>query len=188
MRHIKYNRKNAFKTGFTLVETLVAITILMIAVIVPLSIVANALQSSYFARDQITATYLAQDAIEYIRSLRDTDAIVAVTGTPGATWFSSLDASCKSGVGCDVDTIDHNTHTGPLRGPLRYDDQRGIYHASWNNIYPTLSRFTRKVKISGPAPEYKVTVEVSWTGSIPGTLANGQARIRVSESLYNVWQ
>lgn len=59
------------KAGFTILETLVAISILVVALTAPLAIVSQALQSSYFARDQVTAYFLAQEAIEFLRNKRD---------------------------------------------------------------------------------------------------------------------
>ena len=72
----KFNKvgKNK-KSGLTMVETLVAISILTIAVIGPLGIIAQALHTSYYTRDQMTAYYLAQEAIEYVRNLRDQQSI-----------------------------------------------------------------------------------------------------------------
>jgi hypothetical protein len=72
----KFNKDGKNKaSGLTMVETLVAISILTIAVIGPLGIIAQALHTSYYTRDQMTAYYLAQEAIEYIRNLRDEQSI-----------------------------------------------------------------------------------------------------------------
>ncbi len=57
--------------AFTIVESLVAISILVIAVLGPIVIISQALRTSFFARDQMTAYYLAQESIEHIRNLRD---------------------------------------------------------------------------------------------------------------------
>ena len=73
--NLKFNKNNSNKRGLTMVETLVAISILTIAVVGPLGIIAQALHSSYYTRDQMTAYYLAQEAVEYVRNLRDTEGI-----------------------------------------------------------------------------------------------------------------
>jgi hypothetical protein len=52
------------KSGFTIVETLVAVAILMIAIAGPLTIVNKSLRAAMEAQDQVTAAYLAQDVIE----------------------------------------------------------------------------------------------------------------------------
>src|SRR3989338_949042 len=57
--------------GFTLIETLVAISLLTIAIIAPMALTAQSLATAYYARDQITAFYMAQEAIEGVRALRD---------------------------------------------------------------------------------------------------------------------
>jgi type II secretory pathway pseudopilin PulG len=61
--------------GFTIVETLVAISILMLAITGPLLIISQALESSYYSRDEITAYYLAQEGVEYIRNVVDNTAL-----------------------------------------------------------------------------------------------------------------
>lgn len=76
--------------GFTIVETMVAISILAIALTGPLSIVAQSLRSSYFARDQITAHYLAQEAIEYIRNRRDQNGLQQISSD---NWLEGIKTS-----------------------------------------------------------------------------------------------
>lgn len=53
--------------GFTLIETLVGVTILLVAVVGPLFIAFQGVKLSYFARDQVIASYLAQEGIELVR-------------------------------------------------------------------------------------------------------------------------
>lgn len=53
--------------GFTLIETLVGITILLVAVVGLLFIAFQGINLSYFSRDQVIASYLAQEGIELVR-------------------------------------------------------------------------------------------------------------------------
>lgn len=69
MISIKIKKQNS--GGFTILETLVAITIILIAITGPLDIIAHSLKASYYSRDEVTAFYLAQEAIEYARNQRD---------------------------------------------------------------------------------------------------------------------
>lgn len=73
--------------GFTILETLVAIAILILAITAPLAIIAQALRSSYYARDQVTAYYLAQEAIEFIRNNRDNVGLEAAV--PAEDWIDA---------------------------------------------------------------------------------------------------
>lgn len=68
------NRKNK---GFTLIETLFAVLILGLTIVGPLSIAAKGLQLALVSKDQTTAFYLAQDAVEYVHFARDTNCLTA---------------------------------------------------------------------------------------------------------------
>lgn len=57
--------------AFTLVETLVAITILTLAVAGPLFTASRAIVAAQGARYQLIASHLAQEGIEYVRVMRD---------------------------------------------------------------------------------------------------------------------
>ena len=63
------------RQGFTLVETLIAISILVLAVTGAFAAAHNGMMSSLYSKDQVTAFYLAQEAIEQIRNLRDQNGI-----------------------------------------------------------------------------------------------------------------
>ena len=67
--------------GYSLVEVLIAITILLLAIAGPLTIAAKGLQSSYFARDQLTAFMLAQEGIESIITIRNNWVIAEIKGS-----------------------------------------------------------------------------------------------------------
>lgn len=81
--------------GFTLVETLVAI-LLLLGTIVPITyIVSGLILTSRSQHREITAQYLLQDAVEYIRNNRDS---ALNTGTPWAD-YTQMGPSCPSVVG-----------------------------------------------------------------------------------------
>lgn len=79
--------------GFTILETLVAISILVLALTAPLAIVAQALSSSYYARDQVTAYYLAQEAVEFLRNKRDNAGLQSATTAEEWTSLFFADTS-----------------------------------------------------------------------------------------------
>lgn len=59
------------QSGFSLVETLVAITILLIVISGPLAISSSAAKSSSFSSEQVVAFFLAQEGIELVEKARD---------------------------------------------------------------------------------------------------------------------
>jgi prepilin-type N-terminal cleavage/methylation domain-containing protein len=83
--------------GFTMVETLVAIFILLLSITGPLGIAQSGLRAAFLARDQTIAFYLAQDAIEYIKNIRDTNFIQT-----SGDWLFGLGECLNQN--CTIDT------------------------------------------------------------------------------------
>lgn len=155
--------------GFTLVEAMVAISILSLAVTGPLVIAQKGIASAVYSRDQITAYYLAQEAVEYIRNARDTNRIT------GAAWLNGLDACKQSTTGgerCEIDAKYNNftdsnaviSCPGGLCDPIKFDSATGLYGYA-SGAAPTI--FTRTISIDDRADasnhkEAEVSVTISW--------------------------
>ncbi len=58
--------------GFTLVETLVAVSIFSLSILGLMSILASGVSNTNYAKQKMTASYLAQEGIEHARNIRDT--------------------------------------------------------------------------------------------------------------------
>lgn len=71
----KINTRWVVSAGFTVIESLVAISILLLAVSGSFAAAQSSLQSSNFVKNRVTAYYLAQEGIEYIRHLRDNNGL-----------------------------------------------------------------------------------------------------------------
>jgi len=63
--------------GFTLIESMIAVTILTFAVAGPLYTASRAFVAAEIARDKLTASYLAQEGVEYMRAMRDNEYLAA---------------------------------------------------------------------------------------------------------------
>jgi prepilin-type N-terminal cleavage/methylation domain-containing protein len=116
------------QSGFSLVETLVAITILLIVITGPLTLVSNSARSTNFANDQVMANFLAQEGLELAQAARDNLLIPEFSASPPITnaWerFSSAVppapyARCFNPNGCG---LDQNTNAG---GTLNVSDCLG---------------------------------------------------------------
>lgn len=140
--------------GFTLVETLVAIAILMLALMGPYFSIQQAIVTSYAARDQLIASQLAQEGQEYIHFLRNTNYLSS------ADWLSGMDA-CEGPYGCTVDPAQNDVTACTSAGcPALMQSTTGLY--TQNGSYPA-TRFTRTVKIQTvSSTEVEVTVTVNW--------------------------
>src|SRR3989344_9316175 len=88
----------ASSRGMTLIETLVAITILTVAIIAPMSLTMQSLSASYYARDQVSAFNLGQEAIESVRAIRDGNILRIAYSLPDPEC-DPMDLLCKIPVG-----------------------------------------------------------------------------------------
>jgi len=84
VRHTAYSDQ-----GFSIIETIVAIAILSVALVAPLTLAQRGLNSSIYAKDQVTAFYLAQEAIEYVHYVRDSNNLYGASQS--VDWLSHLD-------------------------------------------------------------------------------------------------
>ncbi len=170
----RYKKLN-LNAGFTVVETLVAITVLAISVAGPLSISFQGLRSAQLAKDQTTASFLAQEGIEFIRARRDEDYING--GTP-ATDLVTTFAFCTSTNGCWIDMTDYTwgqcatvACNGATENPVQFNSANGWYGHSLTGVG---SKYTRIIKMVGreidggaPVDEFLITSTVTWkTGPI----------------------
>lgn len=149
--------------GFTFVETLVAISILLLAVAAPLTLASQGLTASRISRDSTIATYLGQEAIEYVRNIRDTNALA------GASWLSGLEG-CIDGVGCAIDVRTDEIDTCDAEDacePMMFNTENGAYGLEAGGDWEE-TKFTRRVLIEtgGSAYEVNVSAIITWEDGI----------------------
>lgn len=178
-------KKQILNKGFTLLEVLVAISILMVAVVAPITIAQKGLSSSGYSRNQMIASYLAQDAIEYIKNRRDYAAINSLDATYNLhnyDWSGFLTelTLCKDLVGCEIDTINNNISVFSDTNPLKKDSNNFYQYLNQGCSDPAgcVTNFTRKINMQvndlggGKKDEALVTVTVRWGTSDEQVIVN----------------
>lgn len=189
-------RNNFNSRGFTLVETLVSMFIFSLLTGVIVTAMVNSMNTLRLLEEKIVASYLTQEAIEYVKNIRD-----AETLSPTGTWYGAsltpcldLDPNDNNDVRCIIDTTKSVT-SGAITAcsssgciPMRYNSTTGVYAYSGD---PSL--YTRSVKLIHPDPvsggnpngtgddEVLVQVEVRWLSG------NQQRSTVLYHSIFN-WQ
>ncbi|MDO8552389.1 MAG: hypothetical protein Q7S01_02530 [bacterium] len=138
----------------------------------PMSLTTQSLSSSYYARDQITAFHLAQEAIESIRHARDNNVLKNALGILTDGRQTDLLEDIPKNTDFIVDTTnddDMDSDACDNGCPVLRKSSDGLYGYG-SNWTPT--QFTRTVRATfvpvaeTPSDEIKLTVTVSWqTGS-----------------------
>lgn len=165
--------RNYKQEAFTLIETLVAVSILLIAIIGPISLIGDALHRIYYAKDEMIAINLAQEGVEAVRRVRDTNMLGG--GTSPGNWLADLgNGDYIVDVGNIAGTA--SSFLAPCGGcaglpqPVYFDTTTGLYRQG--SVYdPT--QFSRVVTISGSGvSERMVTATVTWrTGGGTGSVS-----------------
>ncbi len=146
--------------GFTLLEVLIALFVFTIGILGAFLWISRTTSLAATPGRQLVATYLAQEALEIVRNIRDTNflEIQAIQAGFPIDWREGL-LGCETETGCEADYDDSilTAATGPLR--LLLLDSNGYYNYDSGN--ETL--FTRKITVT-PQEDDKVEIvaEVSW--------------------------
>lgn len=170
--------------GFTLVETLVAIFVLVIAVTGPMSAVVSSLKASFLARDQVVAFYLAQDVIEAIKNVRDKNYINNIP----KYWLDGILPACLNTENeCSVDTSGLANSSNLSFQNNCNDCELYLKNISVGTVFTynssgTKTKYSRKVYFEIIQPnELKIKVEIEWSSRFGGTTK----KIVVQENIYN---
>lgn len=194
-------------SGFTLIEALVAISILMVAVTSPMMIAQKSLSTAFLTKDQMTASFLVQDAIEAVKNIRDEIAIKHDPANTTEDWLSGLnDCICNNAdricdfdkpnaYYCNIDTTATNwfptdpslnpilANYNPSVNPLKIEsDSNGFIKYDLTGTVP--SKFSRKINImkqtiNSKEDEAVINIRVSWDSAF------GVQNIDVKNFIYN---
>lgn len=161
------NSSNPPRGGFTLIEALIALTLLTVGLIPAFIQASNALTLASSIQNSLVATHLAQEGVEVVRAMRDADWFA------GAAFGTSLDA-CSAGCRVQWDSTaplpldnDPVLERDPLTGLFTYDTG-------------TATGYRRQVTVTaGSAHERTVTVSVTWDEK------SGAKKFELEDHLYD---
>ena len=174
------------KNGFTLLETIVAVSILISAVIGPFTLASQTIRAQSVAKNNLIAANLAQEGLELFRNYRANNILKMLkdandSGDPPdySIWLDGT-AECRNPGGCGADMLDYIQFPGSppsdpalpgcgaLDGCALYIDADGVYS---HRPTGTKTNFQRKITVAdvtADPPEIKVTVLVTWNDAVGG--------------------
>jgi len=135
------------KKGFTLIEMVVSIFIIVIAVVGILQVTSKYVQKTKLEKEAYVAALLGQEAIEIVKNIRDTNWITL------ATWNTGLVDGAY-----EVDYDDTGLTSDASR--FLYIDSNGFYNYSTG----TATIYKRKITLVNGTDKISITVDVFWRG------------------------
>lgn len=153
------------ENGFSLIEMLVALAVLMAALTGATTLAQASLRTASIFKSDVTAAMLAQEGVELVRYQRDTNRINT------AFWMAGLEpgAPCGTANGCIAQVATSNGSVVftecPVAGcsRLRFDPNTNLYSYEAGSVNAYESNFRRTIRIIDIATdEVRVIVTVQW--------------------------
>lgn len=158
--------------GFTVLEVITAIFILTVGVGAALSLMNQTLATGSVVEQRLIASHLAQEGIEIVRNIRDTNWLQSRDPSKSSPWDDGLCSSPPCEWEADYttvtffDTADFERCSDPGFNCQTYSetflniDTDGFYSYKTADAQ---TKFKRKIRIEKPqADEIKVIVEIIW--------------------------
>lgn len=165
------------KNSFTLIEATISIFFLTTGIIAVASMISSTFVPFSISSQRLTALYLAQEGIEIIRNIKDTNYLERTQGLT-ISWDEGL-TNCLQG--CEVDYTMTSTTTPNLTpfgvtGRYLCIENNGFFGYNNCSQYTT---FKRKMIINPLSEKLEITAEVTWEER------GRKHKVEVKENIYN---
>ncbi len=190
-------KNNKIRTrGFTLVETLVSLSIFASAIVGMIVITSQGINDTNYAKNKLVAIALSQEGIEIVRNIRDSSLLGDTSGT-GQGWddFLGLISDCTGGSMCSIDPLYSDTsglsitQCGSDSDCVLYrDSQNGPSYFSPDSTAGGESSYIRTIQINeieDPVSNEITSVEIIST--VKWTQGSGGQKEVVSKEYLTNW-
>jgi prepilin-type N-terminal cleavage/methylation domain-containing protein len=186
------------KSGFSLVETLVAITILLLVIVGPLSISSTSVKSTMFSSEQVMAFFLAQEGLEISQNARDNLILQNFRGNNPDPWsdFRNTNGTfrwCYAVNGCGLSLRTNSIGSlGQVQSCsnannciITLDTGNGVNRSKYGHQNgATQTPYTRVIRMRRiGSNEVSVTSTVTWQSGFSKEIQ----QVVVQTSLFNVY-
>ena len=147
------------QNGFTIIESLVALAILSLSLMPMLVVVTMSSRIATSVKNNLVAAMLAQEGIEVVRAIRDTNWL------NGRAFYIGLNEDAETGTTKDG-LVQYDTANSLMpydaSAKLYVDNNSGIYSYD-NNSGSSPTLFTRKISVTKISnAELKIISEITW--------------------------
>ena len=158
--------------GFTLIEVVAAISILTIGALGAFALIQRILAFSKTSSYRLTATYLAQEGLETIRSIRDSNWLEQ-RNNPALAWDSGISAVSSYNLDYQRSSFPDFSCSGDY---LKFN---GAYYNCWPSSESNVqTNFQREITVSKPASDrLVVSVKVFFTDPRGTQLVQAEAEL-----------
>jgi|JI10StandDraft_1071094.scaffolds.fasta_scaffold26155_5 type II secretory pathway pseudopilin PulG len=165
--------------GFTVVETLMALTVFSMVVVALVTVSSSSVTNVNFMRNRLTASYLGQEGIEVVRNIRDG---YLASGAGWNSFVAAFDNQCMSESGCDFDPMQSIAQGDGMYSvssqsecTLQTDDNSGYYSPVGGLAFQRRTPYCRRIQFIPLADVsqngLKIVSTVTWQdGTTPKTL------------------
>lgn len=150
--------------AFTLIETLVAVAVLTVAIVAPMTLTQQSLSGAYYARDQITAYNLAQEGIESVRALRDGQILqIATAADSSVDLFGPIPVNQDFIIdGLETNALEAIDTCSGVCPPLQLNADGDLYTYGAGLIETKFVRTLRAAYVTGSTDEIQLSSTVTW--------------------------
>ena len=165
------NQKNR---GFTIIELLISLFVLVIGILAAYSVAQLPISYTSVSVNQLTAAYLAQEGIEIVRNIRDTNWL-----TPDNNWDDGLESGDYEADYASTGLVLLSCSPSCGYNDLSFlkIDSNGFY----NKDTGTDTKFKRKITLTPTSDFLTVSVTVFWKDKGK----QDPYQFTVQENLYN---
>ncbi len=190
------------KKGYSLVEVLVATSILLIATLGPMTIAHRGLQAARFGVEQSMATFLAQEGIEAVVAARNNSIIAAIAAddlSQSWDWTENSTnpgiSNCFAGTGCNMgfanqSAVNNFVNCASIANCTMY------YHDGWNIPYREVqdatvgedTQFMRVITLNEVTAdqEVRITSTVYWDSNLTG--GTDREEVVLHSAVFNLYE
>ena len=152
--------------AFTLVEVLIAISILTVGILSGFILITKVLYNTAIIQDRLTASFLAQEGIELVRQVRDSNFLQIMNGeSTELKWRDGLEidgsytieSKAESGGSVELNSVE------PGEAPnFFYDSNTRIYNYNATEEPTTFNREIKITTIGDDNNEIRVEAIMQW--------------------------